>query len=142
MAEPPRDAEGNILPYDDPDIRGDDGLFRRIDPDNHVIMDRNMGCRRLSSAAFSESSRVPGGMSVDVERCMQAHGLDPLDDIPEDWGLVRLVTEDLRADGHKVGSHRLPDRPCHAEVWKKTPKLGGKIKTRSVTWVRKARGIP
>ncbi len=118
MAEPPRDADGNVVPYDDPDIRQDDGLIRHVHPEHHVVFDENLGCRRLSTGLFSESSGPRGGMSVDLERLIVEDGLNPLGRLPgPDFGAVRLVAGEMRALGHKVGRNPLPDNPYHGEVW-------------------------
>lgn len=138
MAVPPRDAKGLVAPHDDPDIDDADGLLRRIDPDNHVVWDKNLGCHRLSSGAFSESSTPNGGMSVELEKLMQTAGHDPLSGLSAGWGLVRLIAGELRKMNCLVGSNPLPENPYHGEVWNPNRK-GGKIKVReNYTWVKKA----
>jgi hypothetical protein len=118
MAEPPRDANGNVIPYDDADIGNDDGLIRHINPNYHVVLDKNTGRKRLSTAAFSESSKPPGGMSVDLERPLTEAGLDYLAMLPDtDFGAVRLIAGEMRELGHKVGRNPLPQNPYHGEVW-------------------------
>jgi len=142
MAVPPRDAKGRVVPHDDPDIGDDDGLLRRIDPDYHVVEDKNLGCHRLSSMAFSETSVPNGGMSIDLEQLMQADGHDPLDGLDEGWGLVRLIAGQLRQQNCLVGSDPLPTNPYHGEVWNPNGR-GGKIKVQdNYTWVKKAALIP
>ena len=117
MDEPPRDASGNVIPYNDLDVLDDDGLIRRISPE-HMVNDKNTGEFRPSTAAFSESSIPNGGMSVDLERLMADDGLDRLAMLPSrDFGAVRLIAGDMRQLGHKVGRDPLPSNPYHGEVW-------------------------
>lgn len=124
MASPPRDENGVVTPHDDADIANDDGLLRRIIPDVHVYTNDN-GDKRISSAAFKESSRnAPyGGMSVDIESLVVADGIAPASRAGEEEGLVRLPAEDMRNLGFKVGSDPIandpeyPDNPYHGEVW-------------------------
>jgi len=142
MAEPPRDANGIVVPYDDPDIRNGDGLIRHI-PEHHIVLDKNTGYRRLSTGAFSEFSKPPGGMSVDLERPMIEAGLDPLAMLPNpDFGAVRLIAGEMRELGHKVGRNPLPQNPYHGEVWGIGPGRGAKkrIMERSV-WLKKPPGL-
>ena len=118
MAEPPRDASGNVVPYDDPDIKADDGLIRHINPDYHLVPDQNTGRLRLSTAAFSGSSKPPRGMSVDLERPMIEAGLDNQSMLPNaDFGALRLIAGEMRELGHKVGRNPQSDNPYHGEVW-------------------------
>jgi len=142
MADPPRDKSGNVIPYDDPDIRRDDGLIRYIHP-THVVPDKNTGKRRLSSAAFSGSSSPPSGMSVDLERPMRDAGLNSLARLPNsDFGAVRLLAGDMRGLGHKVGRNPLPDNPYHGEVW--GIGKGKNAKKRilvKVAWLKKPTGL-
>ncbi len=118
MAEPSRDESGNVFPYDDPDIRSDDGLIRHINPDYHLVPDQNTGELRLSTGAFSGSTNPPRGMSVDLERPMREAGLDSLAMLPNsDFGAVRLIAGEIRELGHQVGRNPRPRNPYHGEVW-------------------------
>jgi hypothetical protein len=118
MGTPPRDASGNVLPHDDPDIEDGDGLLRYIDPDNHLVWDDNLGRYRVSSAAFSESSTPNGGMSVDIEQSMVAAGLAREARLPNPrWGIARLLAGNMRQLGLQVGSDSLPENPHHGAVW-------------------------
>lgn len=118
MAEPPRDSNGVVVSYDDADIKNNDGLIRHINPGYHIVLDKNTGRRRLSTGAFSESSKPPGGMSVDLERPMIEAGLDRLAMLPNsDFGAVRLIAGEMRELGHKVGRNPLPENPYHGQVW-------------------------
>lgn len=143
MAEPPRDANNNVVPYDDESIKDDDGLIRHINPEYHVIDDRNMGRKRLSTAAFSGSNKPPFGMSVNLERLMYEAGLDPLAMLPSSsYGAVRLVAGEMRELGHMVGSTPLPNNPYHGEVW--SINRGRKAKMsimEKCTWIKKPAGF-
>lgn len=146
MPEQSDRANGHVKPHDDPAILDDDGLLHRIDPNHHVIWDDNRQQYRVSSVAFTESSTKispNGGMSVRLERPMQNDGVDPLDSLEKDWGLVRLEAGNMRRLNCMVGPEPLPEDPYHANVWNTPPKPGKKIKVRDrYTWVRKAKNIP
>lgn len=117
MALPPRDRDGNVTPHDDPDILDEDGVFRYI-PDHQIIWDDNEGKYRLSSGAFSVSGSSYPGMSIDIEKLLQRDGIDPETRLNDpDWGIVRLIVEDLRELQGQVGSDPLDDNPYHGEVW-------------------------
>lgn len=138
MAHPPRDASGNVIPHDDLGIQNDDGLIRHINPDHHVVFDKNAGCNKLSSGAFSESSNPPGGMSVNLERSMKAAGLNSLDMLPNsDFGAVRLIAGDMRELGHRVGSDPLPDNPYHGAVWDIKGRKARKRIMERAEWLKK-----
>jgi len=143
MAAPPRDALGHVEPHNDPDIRDSDGLIRYINPDYHLVPDPKVGGLRLSTAAFSESNKPPGGMSVDLERLMIEDGLDSLSRLPTtDFGAVRFEARILRDNGHMVGSDALPENPYHASVWH--PSKGKRQKERMmgwITWLKKPTGL-
>lgn len=142
MADPPRDTNGKVIPHDDLDIASNDGLIRYI-PTDQVVFDQNIGCKRLSSGAFSESSRPPGGMSVDLERLMANDGLPSLGRLPHpSFGAVRLVAGDMRALGHRVGSDPLPHNPYHGAIWNigKGKKARKRIMER-IAWLKKPEGL-
>lgn len=143
MAAPPRDENGIVVPYDDLDVKNCDGLIRHISPDYHIVFDKNTGCRRLSTGAFSESRKPPGGMSVDLERPMIEVGLDRLAMLPNsDFGAVRLIAGEMRELGHRVGGNPLPQNLYHGEVWDigsgRTAKK--RIMQKSV-WLKKPTGL-
>lgn len=118
MGEPPRDGEGRVIPYDDPDIGDDEGLIRHINPEHHVVYDKNSGEKRLSTGAFSESSKPPGGMSVDLEQRLLNDGKDSLAMLPDPgFGAVRLIAGHMRELQCQIGSDPLPNNPYHGEVW-------------------------
>lgn len=137
MADPPRDKDGNIIPYDDPNIVDADGLLRYIDPDNHLAPDKNSGGWRISSGAFSESSHPGGGMSVDLEHPLIAATGSNVTRLPTpDFGLVRLVAGEMRELGCNVGSTPKEDNPYHCDVWginKKSKKREICAKARIIT---------
>lgn len=149
MAEPPRDDGGWVKAHDDPDILEDDGLLRWINPNFHLVEDKNAGCLRLSSNAFKETQKAQNpqqGMSVSLERALLAVGEKHGDRLPaSDWGIVRLITGEMRSLEFKVGSDPRADNPFHASVWGiERGMRKGAIKKQVVAhaaWVIKARGV-
>jgi len=119
MAVPPKDAGGNVLPHDDPDIAPNEGLLRKIHPEYHLAEDPTSPSGfRLSSTAFTESSKsesLYGGMSVNLESFVP----DPAALVGPEWGLLRLKAKSVRDKDYLVGSEPLPDDPTHANVWHK-----------------------
>jgi hypothetical protein len=79
------------------------------------------GRRRLSSAAFSPSSKrhdLYQGMSVDLLQPMLDAGLSPTDRKGDKYeAIVQLRVVDLRSIGLQVGPDPLPSNPFHAAVW-------------------------
>jgi hypothetical protein len=121
MGAPPRDSEGRVVPHDDADIPGDAYVLRYIvsawlKPHQSVP-----GLRRLSSAAFSPSSKrhdLYQGMSVDLLQPMLDAGLSPTDRMGDKYeAIVQLRVRDLRSIGLQVGSDPLLGNPFHAAVW-------------------------
>lgn len=122
MAEPPRDANGVVIPHDDVDIGRSSGLLRYVTP-GQMVREGSGEDYRPSSAAFSSSSPQLDryqGMSVDLEAVMQRQGA-PLDvraaDDSDIW-IYRIETAAVRDMGHLVGSDPLPTNPYHGQVWK------------------------
>jgi hypothetical protein len=121
MAALPRDSEGRVVPHDDGDIRGDEYVLRYIVP--HWLKGHPSwpSQRRLSSAAFSPSSRRHDpyqGMSVDLLQPILDAGLSPTDRKGDKYeAIVRLRVWDLRSIGLRVGPDPLPTNPFHAAVW-------------------------
>ena len=79
------------------------------------------GARRLSSAAFSPSSKRYDpyqGMSVDLLQPMLDAGLSPTDRKRDRYeAIVQLRVRDLRSIGLQVGPDPLDTNPFHAAVW-------------------------
>jgi hypothetical protein len=116
-AEPTRGDDGNILPHDHPEILSEHHVIRHTTPqDLHTDLQTGLG--RISSGAYSESSDINGGMSVDIEDWMIAAGLPPLHYVSDaTHGAVRLNVGELRAKGFQVGWDPLPENPHHGAVW-------------------------
>jgi hypothetical protein len=121
MGAPPLDAEGRVVPHDDADIPGDAYVLRYIVPDWLKPHHSLPGRRRLSSAAFSPSSKRYDpyqGMSVDLLQPMVDAGLSPTDRKGDKYeAIVQLRVRDLRSIGLQVGPDPLPSNPFHAAVW-------------------------
>ena len=100
-------------------------LIRRINPVEHVVPDENRGYLRLSTKAFSSSSEMPYGMSVDVLNLMTRAGVDPklFVTTPKFTASVQFTAGTARTAGLWVGFDPLekegnnPENPYHAEVW-------------------------
>jgi len=112
-------------PYDEPNIKGDDTIIRRINPVQHVIFDENTGCNRLSSKAFSPSSALNGGMSVDFLGLMEDGGVVAHEFVttPVFTGSVAFSADAARNANMWVGydpikdDPNFPDNPFHGEIW-------------------------
>lgn len=120
LLPPPRDGNGDVVPHDHEGIRVDDGIIRRIS-EQQIIVDEKIGDhhRRISSMAFKCSSGSNGGMSVDLQREIEAAGLDPRSFVTtQRWiGAVRFLAGDLRAEQFQVGFDPLSINPYHGQVW-------------------------
>jgi hypothetical protein len=114
---PPRDANGEVIPHDHPEILADQIVIRRIS-EKQIVTDRG-GQRIISSIAFKPSSGPNGGMSVDLESLILARGRDPRAYVttPTWTGSVWFRVEVLRGEGLQVGYDPIPDNDCHGEVW-------------------------
>ena len=67
---------GGVAPHDHPAILNADEIIRRVSP-HHIVNDpKVVGGRRISSAVFDESTELPGGMSIDLKRCIEEEDLD------------------------------------------------------------------
>lgn len=117
-----RDDEGRVVPYDDDSIDDDDLLIRRIP--NNSLDDNSDGSRRVSSGAFSRSSKIRDhyrSMSVDLLSDLLAAGTGPREEnyYPDFEVIMSLRVGDIRAAqrGFRIG--RLPSEgnPAHCGVW-------------------------
>ena len=124
MKPPPLDEGGRVVPHDHEEIGDDWIVVRRI---NTIwLKSATDGEIGLSTAAFTESSQPPKGMSVDILNLIEAAGVDAkahVASLPNLPYSVRLRVGDLRSLGLKVGFHPLdekppfPANPFHGEVW-------------------------
>lgn len=108
-----RDADGQTIPYDDDRLTDDDFLLRRINPVHLTSTDAGY---RVTSAAFSESSANVskyGGMSVQIERL----AVNPLAQLPPDWGMIRIRVGTLRAKNYLIGVDPVDGDDSHTSVW-------------------------
>lgn len=137
---PPRDANGEVIPHDHPEILGDHIVIRRIS-EKQIVVDG--GQRRISSIAFKPSSGPNGGMSVDLESFIIAQQLDPRAFVttPVWMGSVCFRAGDLRADTLKVGYDPLPDNDCHGEVWGATKRPQWRRLQRLAVWYVQIDGV-
>lgn len=109
----------NPVPYDEARIHSDDVIIHRINPEFHVKWDANRQCNRISSKAFSPSSGMNGGMSVDIEAKIVEAKCDPRAYVttPVFTGSVKIGAGHIRELLLWIGYHPLPENPHHGEVW-------------------------
>ena len=118
-------------------IADDDGLFRRIHPDQ-VVKDENTGNWRPSSGAFKDPT-----MSVDVEPILTSLGLnhqfclrnDPHHSVVRfTAGAARTLAQDV-VHTPVVDPDPSKENPAHAEVrGKKTPGTANRLRD-AASWV-------
>lgn len=115
---PPLNAAGEVEPHDHVGILNQHGVIRRISA-QHLVDDEKVAGKRVSTLAFSPSSGVNGGMSVDLENSIIEAGLNPQAYVvsPPFLGAVRFTAGSLRAQEFSVGYDPMPDNPHHGEVW-------------------------
>jgi hypothetical protein len=126
-------------PADDPRIRDEDVLLRRV-PALWILTEES-GATRPRSAAFQDITAPDGtrAMSVYVERLLADAGLTDVDVLEGriDLGLVAFAARAVRDAGHTLhlAPHEGPLGPAHAEV-------PGKIKasSRRSSWPRRTFG--
>lgn len=112
-------------PYDEPNIGNDDIIIRRINPNQHVIWDSNRQQNRISSKAYSKSSGLKEGLSVDIEALIVADNLVPQEYVqtPIFTGAVAFSASAIRELNLWVGYDPVkndpsaPDNPYHGQVW-------------------------
>lgn len=108
-----------VAPHNDDDIRDEDVIIRRVNPDQHVIYDEISQVYRTSSKLFTPSSSQDGGMSVDLLRPIESDGRDAREFVttPVFTGSVKFLASAARDSGLRLGKDPLPDNPYHGEVW-------------------------
>jgi hypothetical protein len=138
---PPRDANGAVVPHDHSEILPEHFVIRRIS-EKQIVTDR-AGQRRISSIAFKPSSGVNGGMSVDLEHCISAKGLDPREFVttPIWTGSVYFRVDKLRGAALQVGYDPIPDNDCHGEVWGMTTRAQYKWLQEQAAWYVEIVGV-
>lgn len=117
--QPPRDANGNVVPHDHGEILDAHGVIRRIS-EEHIVPDEKCPTgRRISTMLFRASSGANGGMSVDLQNEIERIGQDPKTYVttPRFFGAVRLQAGQFRGEGFQVGADPIPTNQCHGEVW-------------------------
>ena len=142
MSSPPRDEAGNVLPHDDAvNIPADALLMRRIDC-NFLVekTPSDQYRRRLSSAAFSPSSRDRDknqGMSVDVLELLLQDRVAPRERLAANQeAAVAIRASALRQLGFKVGPDpTINNDKYHACVWGVKQKHKKQIRTSCHCWI-------
>ena len=109
------------MPHDDEDVPDDAYVVRYINAMWLVPDDIRQDQRRLSSAAFSPSSKSHDhyqGMSVDLLEQMRMAGISPVDKKGAKFeAIVRLRVGSIRTMGLRVGTDPRHENPFHAAVW-------------------------
>jgi hypothetical protein len=119
LTPPPRDANGKVLPHDHPEISNDDGVIRRVAPNQWVYDPKVLG-RRVSTAVFRASTGPNSGMSVDLQKLIEEAGLNAKEFVatPRWNGAVRFTASELRGEGLLVGYDPIQgENEYHGEVW-------------------------
>jgi hypothetical protein len=122
-------------PLDAGSIADDAGLLRRVIPE-WVVDDKNIGGKRLSSAAFKDPAT-----SVDVEPMLEAAGLDWSHCLRNHPGhsLVRIQAVTARGLGQAVvHAPIVGENEAHAEIrGKKTQGIANRLRD-AAQWVHLA----
>ena len=108
-----------ISKSDNESFHPDDLLIRQI-VYAHTVPDDNTGHRRVSSKAFSNSRREPGGMSVDIQSLIQKDHEDPKEFIKlnrNGWGSVSFRVEKLYFKEFTIKYCKTDTNDYHGEVW-------------------------
>ena len=120
---------------DDPTVRDDADLWRRIPP-WHFVADDNVDGVRPSSAAFEDH---PDGspMSVLLAEIVAETGRRPVDVLAAHggYGLAAITAGLARESGQGVARKPRRDEPAHAEVFGKKPKSVRKKLAKGSEWV-------
>jgi hypothetical protein len=117
--QPPRDANGNVVPHDHPEILNEHGVIRRVS-EEHIVDDEKCPTgRRISTMLFRASSGPNGGMSVDLQNEIEkdGHNATLYVTTPRFFGSVRLQACEYRGLGFLVGADPNPTNEYHGEVW-------------------------
>lgn len=114
---PPHNNDG-VIPHDHEGILPSDGIIRRISRE-HVVDDPKIQGKRLSSAAFRNSTGLNGGMSIDLQQQIEEAGLDPRTFVmtPTWLGSILFKAGQIRAEGFLIGYDPKTDNPYHGQVW-------------------------
>jgi len=114
------------------------GLLRRINPQLHVIPDKNTGQRRLSSGAFRDPR-----MSVDAECLLIALGKTHSFSLRgyENFYLVRIRAGFARGHGQQVEHRPIVGNDFHTEVIGKKPQPICRALRDNAEWVVPPGGI-
>lgn len=144
----PRDADGEALPHNHPDLAGDNRVIRRIS-DEYVVTSGD-GAQRLSSAVFKHDPRQ-GHLSLDSEKCIRDANQDPAQYVTSsDWmGALVISVEQFRSvnqpqkpeEAWKIGMVPVADNPCHAGVWGKITQGQSNELQRRSEWLVKIAGV-
>jgi hypothetical protein len=138
---PPRDATGDVVPHDDPEVLDTSMLMRRINR-IHVVPDENTGRQRLSSGAFSATNGDPNdGMSVDLGQLLDEAGIGYAEIVPDGMGAVAFEASSVRALQLQVGSDPEEDNPFHGQVWGVKKPKRGKIQALDMRWIVELPGV-
>jgi hypothetical protein len=144
----PRDANGEVLPHDHPDLVGANRLIRRIS--DEYIVPNGVGGQRLSSAVFKNDPRL-GYLSLDSEKCILSGNQVPAAYVtsPVWMGALVISVDQFRSvdpattpnDAWKIGMIPVTDNPCHAGVWGKITQGQSNELQRRSDWLVSISGV-
>lgn len=120
LSPPPLDENNSVKPHNHPEILDSDSVIRRISEQQHIVNDPKVPQgRRVSTKAFSQSSGMNGGLSIDLKTRIVVDGLDVKAHVtsPEWIGSVIVGVQFLRNLGLMIGYDPLPNNHYHGEVW-------------------------
>jgi len=122
--DPARDADGNVLPHDDPlTVPSEWTLLRHVHP-LQWARDERTGSYRPHSNAFAFSSEGSRSMSVDLEQPMVAEGISLTHyALRAGKGVVRITAVKARELQLRVGSEPIPDNRHHGGIWEPDPPI-------------------
>lgn len=122
--DPERDADGNVLPHDDPVMIPDEWTLLRHVHRLQWAPDERTGSYRPHSNAFAFSSTGSHSMSVDLEQPMLDEGLSPTHyALMAGKGVVRVAAAKARELQLRVGPEPIPENPHHGGIWAPNPPI-------------------
>lgn len=144
----PRNADGVVIPYNDPAILNEHWLIRRIS-ELQVVEDEKTGGRQISSLAFNKSTGLNGGMSVDLQNEIEQAGKDARTYVttPRWVGAIRFQAGPVRMEVFQVGADPIEAKdgveanPYHGEVWGRFSKAQKRALRRISEWFVAIEGV-
>jgi hypothetical protein len=145
---PPRDANRQVIPHDDPAITDDGHVVRHINPLAHLCPDENTGGQRISTGAYHATREPNGGVSVDLGQELLAAGLGLGHMVGPGMGAVRIRVSTIRRLDLWVGSDPIiaekandSENPYHGQIWRCRTKTPRDLHREAEDWVVPLPGV-